>query len=159
MPSSGGQKCALDRKSTRLNSSHGSISYAVFCLKKKLISSSNLYLSFALLRLYRACLHVGHACKSLYSPRYNIQSFTQACIFCTSSSNGQTIFFASFVLLGSILSSGRISLKRPNISVKPLFDRLFAALNLRSARVALNLEYLFLQPGYNSILESASMVG
>src|SRR5438128_5774953 len=26
---------APDRKSTRLNSSHGSISYAVFCLKKK----------------------------------------------------------------------------------------------------------------------------
>src|SRR3989337_406090 len=33
MPS-GVQTCALDRKSTRLNSSHGSISYAVFCLKK-----------------------------------------------------------------------------------------------------------------------------
>src|SRR5207245_10768098 len=33
------QRCARggirDRKSTRLNSSHGSISYAVFCLKKK----------------------------------------------------------------------------------------------------------------------------
>src|SRR2546429_6089184 len=28
--------CARDRKSTRLNSSHGYISYAVFCLKKKL---------------------------------------------------------------------------------------------------------------------------
>src|SRR5690242_21127602 len=28
---------ALDRKSTRLNSSHMSISYAVFCLKKKKI--------------------------------------------------------------------------------------------------------------------------
>src|SRR5438128_7652043 len=28
-----------DRKSTRLNSSHGSISYAVFCLKKKIRSS------------------------------------------------------------------------------------------------------------------------
>src|SRR5207249_11230025 len=27
--------CFLDRKSTRLNSSHVSISYAVFCLKKK----------------------------------------------------------------------------------------------------------------------------
>src|SRR5207245_8680781 len=27
--------CVADRKSTRLNSSHGSISYAVFCLKKK----------------------------------------------------------------------------------------------------------------------------
>src|SRR5689334_23963590 len=28
-------RCAEDRKSTRLNSSHSSISYAVFCLKKK----------------------------------------------------------------------------------------------------------------------------
>src|SRR5689334_24654047 len=28
-------KRAADRKSTRLNSSHSSISYAVFCLKKK----------------------------------------------------------------------------------------------------------------------------
>src|SRR6266542_3381232 len=28
-----------DRKSTRLNSSHGSISYAVFCLKKKNMSA------------------------------------------------------------------------------------------------------------------------
>src|SRR3712207_7568919 len=28
-----------DRKSTRLNSSHANISYAVFCLKKKLIPS------------------------------------------------------------------------------------------------------------------------
>src|SRR2546421_6503073 len=27
--------CGLDRKSTRLNSSHDQISYAVFCLKKK----------------------------------------------------------------------------------------------------------------------------
>src|SRR2546429_3260704 len=27
--------CGRDRKSTRLNSSHGYISYAVFCLKKK----------------------------------------------------------------------------------------------------------------------------
>src|SRR5256884_9987524 len=30
-----GAKFAEDRKSTRLNSSHGYISYAVFCLKKK----------------------------------------------------------------------------------------------------------------------------
>src|SRR6266542_1207307 len=29
------RRSARDRKSTRLNSSHGSISYAVFCLKKK----------------------------------------------------------------------------------------------------------------------------
>src|SRR2546422_6582676 len=32
-----------DRKSTRLNSSHGYISYAVFCLKKKKLSLSNCY--------------------------------------------------------------------------------------------------------------------
>src|SRR2546429_6475802 len=30
-----GEAMDLDRKSTRLNSSHGYISYAVFCLKKK----------------------------------------------------------------------------------------------------------------------------
>src|SRR5205809_7744128 len=29
----------IDRKSTRLNSSHGYISYAVFCLKKKKINT------------------------------------------------------------------------------------------------------------------------
>src|SRR5436189_2132337 len=36
-PSSAGRACfgAGDRKSTRLNSSHRCISYAVFCLKKK----------------------------------------------------------------------------------------------------------------------------
>src|SRR2546430_6561134 len=32
-----------DRKSTRLNSSHSQISYAVFCLKKKKIPSTRLY--------------------------------------------------------------------------------------------------------------------
>src|SRR5688572_32292170 len=31
----GGHRRAPDRKSTRLNSSHSQISYAVFCLKKK----------------------------------------------------------------------------------------------------------------------------
>src|SRR5215208_8073646 len=30
-----GTRCGKDRKSTRLNSSHVAISYAVFCLKKK----------------------------------------------------------------------------------------------------------------------------
>src|SRR5690348_17689240 len=32
-----------DRKSTRLNSSHPSISYAVFCLKKKKSTSMNIF--------------------------------------------------------------------------------------------------------------------
>src|SRR5438445_4723709 len=35
LASEGLAQCALDRKSTRLNSSHANISYAVFCLKKK----------------------------------------------------------------------------------------------------------------------------
>src|SRR5207249_6883727 len=34
---------AGDRKSTRLNSSHVSISYAVFCLKKKIKQSASLF--------------------------------------------------------------------------------------------------------------------
>src|SRR5438309_3956550 len=34
-PNKRGGVFAIDRKSTRLNSSHSSISYAVFCLKKK----------------------------------------------------------------------------------------------------------------------------
>src|SRR2546426_9287603 len=43
-----GGKQAGDRKSTRLNSSHLVISYAVFCLKKK---------TTKLLQLTRHCLH------------------------------------------------------------------------------------------------------
>src|SRR5205809_3897401 len=35
-----GLKLPIDRKSTRLNSSHGYISYAVFCLKKKTATAS-----------------------------------------------------------------------------------------------------------------------
>src|SRR5687768_17969733 len=38
----GGKHKRLDRKSTRLNSSHGYISYAVFCLKKKKINKTRL---------------------------------------------------------------------------------------------------------------------
>src|SRR3712207_9000818 len=37
------RQAGADRKSTRLNSSHANISYAVFCLKKKKITSLSLY--------------------------------------------------------------------------------------------------------------------
>src|SRR2546422_8586986 len=37
-----GSSARVDRKSTRLNSSHGYISYAVFCLKKKKKTKSRL---------------------------------------------------------------------------------------------------------------------
>src|SRR3712207_7811084 len=36
----GAREVGIDRKSTRLNSSHANISYAVFCLKKKKTSAS-----------------------------------------------------------------------------------------------------------------------
>src|SRR3712207_8005901 len=39
---------AVDRKSTRLNSSHANISYAVFCLKKKKITT-NLHITSGLI--------------------------------------------------------------------------------------------------------------
>src|SRR5256885_13277984 len=44
-PADGRGRCAPDRKSTRLNSSHLVISYAVFCLKK---NNNQLYLYFLL---------------------------------------------------------------------------------------------------------------
>src|SRR2546429_7104740 len=42
-----------DRKSTRLNSSHGYISYAVFCLKKKKLLSDHPELAWPALRRAR----------------------------------------------------------------------------------------------------------
>src|SRR3712207_6971560 len=39
-----GDEDAEDRKSTRLNSSHANISYAVFCLKKKTFTKPDNYL-------------------------------------------------------------------------------------------------------------------
>src|SRR3712207_8893328 len=38
---------AADRKSTRLNSSHANISYAVFCLKKKVLHQHNSSLHYS----------------------------------------------------------------------------------------------------------------
>src|SRR3989440_8991416 len=46
-----------DRKSTRLNSSHDQISYAVFCLKKKNIDSAEL--AFDLLKHFANLLTIG----------------------------------------------------------------------------------------------------
>src|SRR2546429_5708516 len=46
-----------DRKSTRLNSSHGYISYAVFCLKKKNITDNRTHNTVQVLFL-PAVLHV-----------------------------------------------------------------------------------------------------
>src|SRR5207245_4981565 len=63
---------SADRKSTRLNSSHGSISYAVFCLKKK-TKIYNLYAStsFILIQIHSDLVSVSasySSSSSSYSP-------------------------------------------------------------------------------------------
>src|SRR2546422_7679945 len=50
----GGADERVDRKSTRLNSSHGYISYAVFCLKKKKKKIGNPTPNLSLVH-YRTC--------------------------------------------------------------------------------------------------------
>src|SRR5690242_21596974 len=47
--------CEADRKSTRLNSSHMSISYAVFCLKKKKQTNSHMTLLSSATRQILLC--------------------------------------------------------------------------------------------------------
>src|SRR5256886_12042910 len=46
----------LDRKSTRLNSSHSQISYAVFCLKKKRLTSRSDQCDIHQWNMERACV-------------------------------------------------------------------------------------------------------
>src|SRR2546430_13009598 len=50
-----GVDAKIDRKSTRLNSSHSQISYAVFCLKKKKKTIETPYLSHSYVQ------HLAHA--------------------------------------------------------------------------------------------------
>src|SRR2546422_4068683 len=50
-----------DRKSTRLNSSHGYISYAVFCLKKKKTFTEHEFTSTC----FNLCCYVSDSCDSL----------------------------------------------------------------------------------------------
>src|SRR3989475_7903857 len=66
----GVQTCALDRKSTRLNSSHSQISYAVFCLDRKStrLNSSHSQISYAVFCLKKKSTplncshrHISHA--------------------------------------------------------------------------------------------------
>src|SRR5205085_5451641 len=63
--------CAADRKSTRLNSSHSQISYAVFCLKKKNRGQSGLetYGLFSNLTHYFLPISVCTASDSDSNPR------------------------------------------------------------------------------------------
>src|SRR5207249_8567846 len=57
-----------DRKSTRLNSSHVSISYAVFCLKKKKTEPRRTYVNIIVPSLHRALLYCAHWTFGLAAP-------------------------------------------------------------------------------------------
>src|SRR2546430_5399992 len=64
------EACALvDRKSTRLNSSHSQISYAVFCLKKKKKRTCNIYINHKTKQL---CCHITPT-------TYNLQEIYHFC--------------------------------------------------------------------------------
>src|SRR3712207_6861885 len=83
-PDCGGVVLFLDRKSTRLNSSHANISYAVFCLKKKLAVTprpSIAVFSFSATSLPTACVTphpAAHASSaSSHPPYYTIGNITR----------------------------------------------------------------------------------
>src|SRR5256885_9728833 len=63
----GDELCQRDRKSTRLNSSHLVISYAVFCLKKKKKSQDTARLYHNVLREVINCRYIS----VLYVPLYS----------------------------------------------------------------------------------------
>src|SRR5256884_371212 len=64
-----------DRKSTRLNSSHGYISYAVFCLKKKQMTTSTTSIDIKGLHAAYATLHTDPE-RDYLMPRYHYVIFS-----------------------------------------------------------------------------------
>src|SRR2546429_3068579 len=65
-----GHSAAGDRKSTRLNSSHGYISYAVFCLKKKI----NTTISYSHIKDFRSSIIDTTEKNSVYTTIQNLAS-------------------------------------------------------------------------------------
>jgi hypothetical protein len=71
-------------------------------------SSSSTLLGSSRKILYRDAWQTGHSSKFLCSPRYRMQSLGHACIFSIYNPKGQTIFFASYVVVGNSLGFGSI---------------------------------------------------
>jgi hypothetical protein len=98
-----------------------------------------------ILPLCQVCFQIGQAQKSLYaSPWCKIQYLIQACIFCTSNPNGETIFFVVALLSRSSLPSGSMPLKMDNIFVNILSDNPLFAVNLYSSSFDINFVCSFL---------------
>src|SRR2546427_1250695 len=71
-----------DRKSTRLNSSHSQISYAVFCLKKKNTFPVNGFLNFGAILTESVIPKVPTSVQHLHSDTAS-PAFVQVCIYPT----------------------------------------------------------------------------
>src|SRR5947209_15371577 len=57
-----------DRKSTRLNSSHANISYAVFCLKKKNATARHRVVPHHRTENHKAILHASNPAECVHQP-------------------------------------------------------------------------------------------
>src|SRR2546430_567119 len=84
-----------DRKSTRLNSSHSQISYAVFCLKKKKKSNSKISLQMKLIGFLSIIaspniIQVSHCA----SPRVIHLTALQTCLFSRSAHDTKDVLYA-----------------------------------------------------------------
>src|SRR3712207_6986711 len=69
-----------DRKSTRLNSSHANISYAVFCLKKKTVAGSQTPEHGQSHKVERADVHCGRVIPSLVARLYLLLGHAEAAV-------------------------------------------------------------------------------
>src|SRR6185437_1132683 len=92
--------------------------------------------------LYREAEHTGHASKSLYLPRYKMQSLGHAWIFCTYSPIGQIICFAWYVFSGNPLGLGSNFCSKLNKSSNPLSDKPLLDFISNSIRFASSLDTL-----------------
>src|SRR5258708_26359318 len=73
------QRCSVDRKSTRLNSSHQIISYAVFCLDRKStrLNSSHQIISYAVFCLKKKNTHLNSSHQSISDAVFCLKTKTQ----------------------------------------------------------------------------------
>src|ERR1022692_3070825 len=103
MMTSGFEPSALDRKSTRLNSSHLVISYAVFCLKKKTFEIGTTLAALEL-RLLRQQLRHPKGDKSLAAQLLGLSTRTiyRNLVFFFFLSDGAPADFSPFPLRRSL---------------------------------------------------------
>src|SRR5256886_7983476 len=74
----------VDRKSTRLNSSHSQISYAVFCLKKKKKQEELDHALLPMVRTLQCLKHTTHDIQTVFGLCYHFLPTTRCNCVCAS---------------------------------------------------------------------------